>query len=89
MKKDSVIINTSRGGIINEEDLYYWLLENKKASAVVDTFEIEPYKDKLIALDNIYLTPHLGSCTKDSRRMMEEESLKNIIINESIYNRVR
>ena len=79
MKKDAVLINTSRGGIVNENNLYNWLYNNKLASAAVDVFEQEPYKGELKNLDNISLTPHLGSCTLRSRIDMENESIKNVI----------
>lgn len=79
MKKDCVLINTSRGGIVNENNLYKWLYNNKLASAAVDVFEEEPYKGKLKKLTNIVLTPHLGSCTVQGRVDMENESIKNVI----------
>ena len=79
MKKDACIINTSRGGIINENNLYNWLYNNELASASIDVFENEPYKGELKTLDNISLTPHLGSCTIQSRKDMEDESIKNVI----------
>ena len=71
MKKDVRLVNMSRGGIINEDDLYKWLKENKKACAAIDTFEDEAYHGKLRELGNAYLTPHLGSCTLRSREDME------------------
>lgn len=91
MKKDVSIINMSRGGIVNEKDLYDFLSENPSASAAIDTFEVEPYKDCLVDLPNAYLTPHLGSCSKMSRNMMEvgaAEEVINFISGEQISNRV-
>tara|TARA_R110000772_G_scaffold20466_1_gene56647 strand:+ start:10086 stop:11012 length:927 start_codon:yes stop_codon:yes gene_type:complete len=79
MKKDAVLINTSRGGIVNENNLYNWLYNNELASSAIDVFENEPYKGELKSLDNISLTPHLGSCTIQSREDMENESIKNVI----------
>ncbi|MBD3248780.1 hypothetical protein GF336_01930 [Candidatus Woesearchaeota archaeon] len=79
MKDDAILINTSRGGIINEEDLYEWLVKNPKAKAAVDTFQKEPYKGKLIELDNAYLTPHLGSCSLKSRFDMEVGSVEEVL----------
>ncbi|MFA5953740.1 MAG: phosphoglycerate dehydrogenase [Candidatus Pacearchaeota archaeon] len=78
MKKNSIIINTSRGGIINEQDLYSWLKDNQSASAAIDVFEQEPYFGKLIELSNCHLSPHLGSCTEKSRLDMEMGAVKNI-----------
>lgn len=79
LKEDCVLINTSRGGIINEMDLYTWLLNHENAIAAVDVFEQEPYSGDLATLRNCYLTPHLGSCTVKSRRDMEVGAVENII----------
>jgi len=91
MKPDVRILNMSRGGIINEEDLCNWLKENKKACAAIDCFENEVYRGKLTKLGNAYLTPHLGSCTVDSRNAMETEASENVmdhIFSRHIKNRV-
>lgn len=80
LKKDCVLINTSRGGIVNENDLYKWLEENINATAALDVFENEPYCGKLIKLKNVLLSPHAGSCTKNSRLEMEKKSIENILI---------
>lgn len=60
LKEESVIINTSRGGIINEEALYKLLKSRKTMSAVLDVFETEPLdrECELWELDNILITPH-------------------------------
>jgi len=91
MKPDVRLLNMSRGGIINEDDLYNWLKENKKACAAIDCFENEVYRGKLTKLGNAYLTPHLGSCTVDSRNAMETEASQNVIdhiMDREIKNRV-
>lgn len=79
LKNDIILINTARGGIINEEDLYDWLIKNPQSTAVMDVFNEEPYVGKLIKLNNCYLTSHLGSCTVKSRQDMEIGSIKNIL----------
>ncbi|MBD3262471.1 MAG: hypothetical protein GF334_12535 [Candidatus Altiarchaeales archaeon] len=79
MKRDACIINMSRGGIINEEDLFAWLSNNPDASAAVDTYEEEPYKGSLVKLSNAYLTPHLGSCTRKSRFDMEMSAAEEVV----------
>ncbi len=79
MKKNCIIINSSRGGIINEKHLYEWLKKNQEASAAIDVFDIEPYVGELTSLENVLLTPHLGSCSKESRTDMENESIENVI----------
>ena len=71
MKRNCSLINTSRGGIINENDLYNALSKNRIAAAAIDVFENEPYSGKLIELDNCFLTCHMGSMTNDCRSAME------------------
>ncbi len=79
MKRDVRLLNMSRGGIINEGDLFKWLSENKKVCVAVDSFETEAYRGKLLELGNAYLTPHLGSCTIQSRSAMECGAVKEAI----------
>ena len=78
MKKNSLIINTSRGEIINEVDLYYYLKKGKISGAALDCFSKEPYYGKLTKLDNIILSPHVASNTVECREEMELESSKNL-----------
>ncbi|MCL6610218.1 MAG: hydroxyacid dehydrogenase [Peptococcaceae bacterium] len=65
IKPDAYLINTSRGGIIDEEALYRALKEGRLAGAALDVFEEEPpAKDmKLFELDNVLLTPHMAAMT--------------------------
>jgi len=79
MKSNVRLLNMSRGGIINEEDLYEWLKIHPKATTAVDSFKNEKYEGKLLECRNAYLTPHLGSCTVSSRIAMEMGAVKNII----------
>lgn len=79
MKKSSILINTARGGIVNENDLYIALKENLIAGAAVDVFEEEPYKGKLRELDNIVLTCHMGASTIESRTDMETQAVEEAI----------
>ncbi len=79
MKNNCVLINTSRGGIINENDLYNHLQYASEFYAAVDVFQNEPYTGKLCSLHNIILTPHLGSCSEHSRYLMELGAVQNII----------
>jgi len=78
MKENVRLLNISRGGIINEGDLYEWLKESPKATVAIDTFNEEPYRDKLANMGNAYLTPHLGSCTEQSRLDMEYGAAKAV-----------
>jgi D-3-phosphoglycerate dehydrogenase len=67
MKKTSIIINTSRGGIVNEKDLYEALVNNKILGAGLDCFNSEPIDENnpLLKLNNIVLTPHIGGASAD------------------------
>ena len=78
-KKDLVLINTSRGDIINENDLYNFLKKNPNASACLDVFKTEPYKGKLINLNNVIFSPHLSSYSKETRENMELSAVRTII----------
>lgn len=79
MKKDSYIVNLSRGGIVDEKALYNALKSKHLASAAIDVFQQEPYKGPLIELDNIVITPHIGSYAKESRLEMEIEAVENLL----------
>ncbi|MBD3843691.1 MAG: 3-phosphoglycerate dehydrogenase, partial [Campylobacterales bacterium] len=79
MQSHAILVNTARGGIVNETDLYVALKENIIAGAAVDVFEEEPYKGSLTELDNIVLTCHMGASTIDSRTDMEVQALEEAI----------
>jgi len=68
MKKTSFLINTSRGPIVNEEDLIIALSTNEIAGAGIDVFEKEPLSEnnKLRFLPNALLTPHIGYVTAEN-----------------------
>jgi D-3-phosphoglycerate dehydrogenase len=76
-----VIINTSRGLIIDESDLID-ALDNKLISgAALDVFEKEPYNGPLCDRDDVLLTPHIASFTKEVREKIEIEAVNNLIDN--------
>ena len=79
MKEDAILINTARGGIVNELDLYEALKEGVIAGAAVDVFEVEPYTGNLRELDNCVLTCHMGASTVDSRTDMEVQAVEEAI----------
>ena len=79
MQKHTLIINTARGGIINEDSLYKALKEEIISGAVVDVFEEEPYRGSLCELDNCILTCHMGASTIDSRTDMEVQAIEEAI----------
>jgi D-3-phosphoglycerate dehydrogenase len=67
MKKNAILINTSRGGIVDEEALYHALKEGAIAGAALDVFEKEPPgKSPLTGLDNFMGTPHIGGVTYEA-----------------------
>ena len=79
MKPDAILINTSRGEIIDECALYDALKCNQIAGVGLDVFEQEPYSGPLTELENVVLTPHIGSYAKEIRVAIEIEAVKNII----------
>lgn len=79
MKPSSVLINTARGGIVNEADLATALRSGTIQAAAVDVFEDEPYSGPLISVPNALLTCHMGSMTTDCRARMELEATKEAI----------
>ena len=79
MKSNAILINTSRGGIINEGDLCDALKSSRIYAAAVDTFVDEPYSGKLIGLDNCLLTAHMGSMTSDCRASMEIQATEEVV----------
>ena len=80
MKEDAYLINTSRGGIVNEEDLVRALEENKIAGAGLDVYSKEPLpaNHKLRFMPNALLLPHLGYVTKENYSLMYEQMLENL-----------
>ena len=79
MRSDAYIINTARGGIVNENDLYNALSSKVIAGAAVDVFEKEPYDGPLIYLENCLLTSHMGSMSLDCRAEMERRATQNVV----------
>jgi phosphoglycerate dehydrogenase-like enzyme len=77
------LINTGRGALVDEEALYDALAARRIAGAALDVFEREPYvpgdpSRDLRTLDNVVLTPHVGSHTFEANRSMAERALQNI-----------
>ena len=79
MKKDSMIINTSRGGIINELDLFKVLSKGHLSGAAIDVFEQEPYAGELSRIERCILTSHMGSMSIDCRIKMEIEATEEVV----------
>ena len=81
MKKNSIIINTARGGIINEFDLNKALDENLIYGAGLDVFEKEPPHSDNLLLKNkkVIMSPHVSALTDECKIRMAKETVKNII----------
>ena len=79
MKRGSWVINASRGGIVEENALYELIKSGHLAGAAIDVFEREPYNGPLKELDNVILTPHIGSYAMESRIRMEVDTICNLL----------
>jgi len=79
MKESAYIINTSRGGVVDEKALYDALKNKKIAGAAIDVFEEEPYAGSLTELPNCVLTSHMGSMSIDCRTRMEIEATEEAV----------
>lgn len=80
MKRDAILINTSRGPVVDEKALVRALKENKIWGAGLDVYENEPkVEEELKELDNVVLCPHIGSATDETRINMSVMAADNII----------
>ena len=92
-RKNAVLINAARGGVVNEDDLYHALKERRLRAAACDAFVEEPPRgtNKLMTLDNFCATPHIGANTEEAlyRMGMEVvEEVLNVIDGKNVKNRV-
>ena len=81
MKNSAILINTARGGIVNEAALYEALKQNKIWAAGIDVFEQEPVSPDhpLLTLPNVVTLPHIGSASIQTRTRMAELAAANLI----------
>lgn len=79
IKDGAFLINIARGGVIDEQALYQALKTNKLSGAAIDVFSNEPYDGNLCELDNVILTPHIGSYAAEGKLLMEIDAVKNLI----------
>jgi len=80
MKKSAVIINTARGGLIDENAAYELLVSGHLGGLGLDAFEAEPPgASPLFTLDNVVVTPHTGAHTTEATDAMADISVKNLI----------
>lgn len=80
MPDGAILVNASRGGIIDEDAAYEALKSGKLAGLALDAFEVEPpTASKLFELDNVIATPHTGAHTKEATDNMANAAVKNLI----------
>ena len=81
MKPSAFLINTARGGIVDESALFYALKNSKIAGAAIDVMENEPpaRDNPLLHLDNIVITPHIGASTHESVRAVYHAVRENVV----------
>jgi len=79
MKSDAIIINTSRGGVVNEKDLYDVMQSGHLSGAAIDVFNEEPYNGPLKEIERCLLTAHMGSMSVDCRTRMEIEATEEAV----------
>ena len=80
MKNKPILINTSRGEVIDENDLLKALDEDLLFGVGLDVFEKEPYDGSIVDYGNVFTTPHIGSYAAEIRNQMEIEAVENLII---------
>lgn len=80
MKRSSLLVNTARGSIVDEDALVWALNERLIAGAALDVFEKEPsVHPGLLSLENVVLSPHLGSATRETRTAMADLAVRNVL----------
>jgi glyoxylate reductase len=79
LKPGAVVVNAARGGVLDEDALAEALREGRVGAAGLDVFEGEPrVRESLLRLDNVVLTPHLGSGTRETRAAMSRMVIDEI-----------
>lgn len=81
MKEDAIFINASRGKVVDEKALINALGENKIGGAALDVFQQEPIdtSNPLLSMENVVLTPHIGSATQKARDAMAMKAAENLV----------
>ena len=79
MQPGALLINTCRGGVVDETALAAALRDGQMAGAAVDTFSHEPYHGELVHVDTCLITSHMGSMSADCRRRMEHGAARNAV----------
>jgi D-3-phosphoglycerate dehydrogenase / 2-oxoglutarate reductase len=79
MRRGALLINTSRGAVVDETALFEALQAGQLGGAALDVFDWEPYAGPLAGLDNVVLTAHMASCSVDCRARMERDATAEVI----------
>ncbi len=81
MKPDAFLVNTARGGIVNEDALYHALKDGKLRGAGLDVLDKEPpdASNKLFTLENVIFSPHMAGVTKEANDRMAVTAIENIL----------
>ena len=80
MKKEAILVNVSRGPVVDEEALAEALEKKRIWAAGLDVYEREPeIEERLLDLDNVVLLPHIGSATFETRIRMALMAAKNLV----------
>jgi len=79
MNQGSWLVNVARGGVVDEQALYAALKSGHLGGAALDVFKQEPYNGPLKSLENVILTPHIGSYAREARVEMELQAVKNLL----------
>ncbi len=80
MKPTSFFVNTARGGLVDEAALIATLQERRIAGAALDVYQVEPLPPDhpLLSLDNVVLSPHMGSVTREAYQLFFGQAVENI-----------
>ncbi|GAB1544117.1 D-glycerate dehydrogenase [Scytonema sp. NUACC21] len=81
MKQSAILINTARGGVVNQDALYRALLQGYIAGAAIDVTDPEPIPidSPLLTLENLIIAPHIGSASRQTREKMANMAIANLI----------
>jgi glyoxylate reductase len=81
MRRDAILVNVARGGVVDHDALHQALVDGTIAGAAIDVTEPEPLprNHPLLGLENLVITPHLGSAAGRTRRRMAEMAVQNLL----------
>jgi D-3-phosphoglycerate dehydrogenase len=93
MKKNAIVINCARGGIVNEVDIKKALINNEISGYGCDVYEEEPQTNAIFCgMDNVVMTPHIGAGTIEAQEKVAvqiAEQVSDYLINNNIVNQVK